>query len=166
VRAVALTISFFALALPASAGAQVLTLNCQYEITYDMKLLTKTLETGGFPAIIYINEVPGVARIETNSGRFVYVGGFDEQELTGDCERVDGTAKCYAREEAKARIRAAGRKISHYLPKDIAVMANALLLQEPEPFITKARDVIAGGPREIHAAGSIDAVSTALGIPY
>jgi hypothetical protein len=94
VRAVALTISFFALALPASAGAQVLTLNCQYEITYDMKLLTKTLETGGFPAIIYINEVPGVARIETtNSGRFVYVGGFDEQELTGDCERVDGTAK-------------------------------------------------------------------------
>jgi hypothetical protein len=75
-------------------------------------------------------------------------------------------ARYYAREEAKARIRAAGRKISHYLPKDIAVMANALLLQEPEPFITKARDLIAGGPREIHAAGSIDAVSTALGIPY
>jgi hypothetical protein len=53
-------------------------------------------------------------------------------------------ARYYAKEEAKARIRAAGRKISHYFPKDITVMANQLLLAEPEPFIARARETIAG----------------------
>jgi hypothetical protein len=85
-KCLALTVAF--LALPASAWAQVLTLNCRYQSVYDgIKAGSKTSKSGGFSAIVHMNELPGVARVEiTTSGCFDYVGGFDEQEVTGDCE--------------------------------------------------------------------------------
>jgi hypothetical protein len=52
-------------------------------------------------------------------------------------------AKYYAKEEAKHRIRAEGKRITDYWPRDIAVMATELLMLEPDRFITRARDVIA-----------------------
>jgi hypothetical protein len=77
-------LAFLALVLPAQAWAQIaeLTLNCQYESSYDpMKAGSETPVTGSFTAIVRMNEVPGVAKIEaTTFGCFVYVGGFDEQE--------------------------------------------------------------------------------------
>jgi hypothetical protein len=94
----AAAITFLVFALPASAGAQALTLNCQVESSYEpMKAGSETPATGSFSAIVRINEVPGVARIEaTTFGCFVYVGGFDEQEVAGDCERVAAGTKIKA----------------------------------------------------------------------
>jgi hypothetical protein len=85
-KGLGLTVAF--LALPASAWAQVLTLHCRYESAYDgTKTGSKTPKSGGFSAIVHMNELPAMARIETTtSGCFDYVGGFDEQEVTGDCE--------------------------------------------------------------------------------
>lgn len=76
------------LAVPSCAGAQTLTL--KYETSFEAsKPENETPMSGGFSAIVHMNEVPGVARIEaTTLGCFVFVGGFDELEVTGDCERV------------------------------------------------------------------------------
>jgi hypothetical protein len=98
VKGLALIVAFLVLALPAPAGAQVLTLNCQYESSYEpMKAGSEAPATGSFSAIVRMNEAPGVARIETTTlGCFVYVGGFDEQEVAGDCERVAAGTKIKA----------------------------------------------------------------------
>jgi hypothetical protein len=57
VKGLALTVAF--LTLPASAWAQVLTLNCRYESAYDgMKAGRKTPKSGGFSAIVHMNELP------------------------------------------------------------------------------------------------------------
>jgi hypothetical protein len=52
-------------------------------------------------------------------------------------------AQRYARQAAIAQIRAKGHKVCDYLPKDITRMGMALLMQEPEPFFAKVREVIA-----------------------
>jgi hypothetical protein len=49
----------------------------------------------------------------------------------------------YAREAAKDAIRARGRKVSQYSAREIAVMADQLLMDEPEPFVARAKEVIA-----------------------
>jgi hypothetical protein len=43
---------------------------------------------------------------------------------------------------AKDRIRARGHKLSHYLHREIMVMAMELLMAEPERFIAAAREAI------------------------
>jgi hypothetical protein len=56
-KCLALTVAF--LALPASAWAQVLTLNCRYQSVYDgIKAGSKTSKSGGFSAIVHMNECP------------------------------------------------------------------------------------------------------------
>ena len=52
-------------------------------------------------------------------------------------------ARMYAKEEAKRRIRAEGRKLSHYFPKDITRMSMAILEAEPERYVAQARETIA-----------------------
>jgi hypothetical protein len=52
-------------------------------------------------------------------------------------------ARYYAKEEAKHRIRARGEKVSRYAAKDITRMAMELLMKEPEPFVARARKVLA-----------------------
>ena len=86
----ALAISLLALLLPAPALARVLTLSCQYESSYEAtKGGSESPMSGGFSAILHMNELPGVARIETTIlGCLVYVGGFDRQEVAGDCVRI------------------------------------------------------------------------------
>jgi len=51
-------------------------------------------------------------------------------------------ARYYAKEEARRRIRARGEKLSHYLPKDITRMSFAILEEEPERFVARARETI------------------------
>jgi hypothetical protein len=89
VKGLALTVAL--LALPASAGAQVLTLNCQYESSSDPKTNIERPMSGAFSAIVHMKEpeTEGGARIEaTTSGCFNYVGAFNEQEVIVRCERV------------------------------------------------------------------------------
>ena len=52
-------------------------------------------------------------------------------------------AQYYAKEESKRRIRAQGRKVSHYFPKDITRMSMAILEAEPERYVARARETIA-----------------------
>ena len=52
-------------------------------------------------------------------------------------------AKYYAKERAKHRIRASGKRVTNYWPGDIAVMGMQLLMEEPDRFIGRARDVLA-----------------------
>jgi hypothetical protein len=52
-------------------------------------------------------------------------------------------ARYYARDAVKDQIRAKGHKLSHYAAKEIAQMADALLLSEPERFVARARKVLA-----------------------
>jgi hypothetical protein len=95
VKGLALTVAF--LALPASAWAQVLTLNFRYENAYEpAEGGTTTPMTGGFSAIIHMNNL-GSAKIETTTiGCFNYVGAFDEQEVVGNCERLENALKFQA----------------------------------------------------------------------
>ena len=51
--------------------------------------------------------------------------------------------RMYAREAAKDAIRARGGKVSHYSAREIAVMADQLLMAEPGPFVARAKEVIA-----------------------
>ena len=51
-------------------------------------------------------------------------------------------AQLYAKEEAKDRIRASGKRITDYWPRDLAVMATEILMAEPERFIGRAQDII------------------------
>jgi hypothetical protein len=94
VKGLALTVAL--LALPASAGAQMLTLNCQYESSSDPKTNIELPMSGAFSAIVHMKEpeTEGGARIEaTTSGCFNYVGVFNEQEVIVGCERVIGGTK-------------------------------------------------------------------------
>ena len=52
-------------------------------------------------------------------------------------------ARRLAKQEARRRIRARGEKLSHYLPKDITLMSFAILAEQPEPFVARARETIA-----------------------
>jgi hypothetical protein len=52
-------------------------------------------------------------------------------------------ARYYAREAAKDQIRARGERISAYLPRDVTVMAMQLLMEDPDRFFHRARDIIA-----------------------
>jgi hypothetical protein len=52
-------------------------------------------------------------------------------------------ARYYAKKEAIDRIRGRGHKLSQYAAKDIAQMADQLLLSEPEPYVAKARRTLA-----------------------
>jgi hypothetical protein len=89
-------ITLLASLLPAQAWAQVaeLTLNCQYESSFDTKKPESEIPTtGGFSAIVRM-QANQVATIEaTTIGCFDYVGGFSELEVAGDCERTAGQTK-------------------------------------------------------------------------
>ena len=52
-------------------------------------------------------------------------------------------ARYYARDAVKDQIPARGHKLSQYAAKEIAQMADALLLSEPERFVAKARRTLA-----------------------
>ena len=52
-------------------------------------------------------------------------------------------ARMYAREAAKDAIRARGGKVCHYCAREIAVMAEQLLMAEPGPFVARARETVA-----------------------
>jgi len=52
-------------------------------------------------------------------------------------------ARYYARDAVKDQIRASGKKLTHYAAKEIAQMADALFLSEPERFVAKARRTLA-----------------------
>jgi hypothetical protein len=52
-------------------------------------------------------------------------------------------AQYYAKEEAKRRIRAQGQKLSHYFPKDITRMSMAILEEQPQRYVARARETIA-----------------------
>jgi hypothetical protein len=71
-------IAFLALLLPVQALAQTteLTLNCQYESSYDaMKAGSESPISGGFSAIVRMNQADAIARIEaTTFGCFDYAG--------------------------------------------------------------------------------------------
>ena len=91
----ATAISLLALLLPAQAWAQTLTLNCQYESSYDAKANSETPISGGFSAIVRMAET--IATIEaTTFGCFDYVGSFTEQEVAVGCERVAAGVKIKA----------------------------------------------------------------------
>ena len=52
--------------------------------------------------------------------------------------------RMYAREAAKDAIRAQGHKVTHYYcAREIAVMAEQLLMDEPDPFVARAKETIA-----------------------
>ena len=52
---------------------------------------------------------------------------------------IDALARYYARQEAKRQIRARGQRVTDYDPKDISIMARALLLAQPEHFVERAK---------------------------
>jgi hypothetical protein len=52
---------------------------------------------------------------------------------------IHAIAKYYARQEAKQQIRAQGQRVTDYAPKDISIMARALLLAKPEHFVERAK---------------------------
>ena len=85
-------ISFLALLAPAQAWAQYieLTLNCQYESSYEpLKGGIETPTSGAFSAIVHMNQNITVATIEaTTPGCFDYVGSFTDLEVAVDCERT------------------------------------------------------------------------------
>jgi hypothetical protein len=88
----AAVISFLTLLLPAQAWAQTteLTLNCQYESTYEPLKGdgSESPMSGGFSAIVRMTQA-GAATIEaTTFGCFDYVGSFTNLEVAGDCERT------------------------------------------------------------------------------
>ena len=52
---------------------------------------------------------------------------------------IHALARYYAREEAKRQIRGRGQRVTDYAPKDISIMAQALLLAKPEHFVERAK---------------------------
>jgi hypothetical protein len=52
-------------------------------------------------------------------------------------------SRYYARDAVKDQIRAKGHKISQYAAKDINALADALILSEPERFVSRARKDLA-----------------------
>jgi hypothetical protein len=52
---------------------------------------------------------------------------------------IDAIARYYAHQQVKEQIRAPGQRVTDYAPKDISIMANALLEERWEEFIAKAK---------------------------
>src|SRR5262249_4151926 len=52
---------------------------------------------------------------------------------------IRAIAAYYARERVKHQIRARGQRVTDYVPKDISIMANALLEECWEEFVAKAK---------------------------
>ena len=52
---------------------------------------------------------------------------------------IDALMHYYARQEAKDQIRARNQRVTDYDPKDITIMARALLLTKPEVFMERAK---------------------------
>jgi hypothetical protein len=91
-KPLAVTILFL-LFLPVGVQAQVaeLTLNCQYESTYDGKTSLEEKTTGGFSAIVRMqapkDSVNNATIHATTPFCFDFDGWFSELEVSGDCER-------------------------------------------------------------------------------
>jgi hypothetical protein len=62
---------------------------------------------------------------------------------------IDALARYYARREVKQQIRGRGQRVTDYVPKDISIMAKALLVTKPEHFVERAK--ASGVVREIEA---------------
>ena len=68
---------------------------------------------------------------------------------------IHAIAKCYAREEVKHQIRARGQRVTDYVPREINIMANALLEERWEEFIAKAKaSSVVEAVRQNASAGS------------
>jgi hypothetical protein len=51
---------------------------------------------------------------------------------------IDALMRYYARQEAKDQIRAGNQRVTDYDPRDISIMAKALLQSQPERFLERA----------------------------
>ena len=52
---------------------------------------------------------------------------------------IDALARCYARQEVKQQIRARNQRVTDYDPRDILIMARALLHSRAEHFLERAK---------------------------
>ena len=52
---------------------------------------------------------------------------------------IDALMRCYAIQEAKDQIRARNQRVTDYDPRDISIMARALLNSKPEVFLERAK---------------------------
>jgi hypothetical protein len=59
--------------------------------------------------------------------------------------RLWALTRIRARDAAKDAIRARGAKVAHYSAREIAVLADQLLAEEPELFVASARETVAQG---------------------
>jgi hypothetical protein len=92
-RTVAAVISLFLLVpLQAKAQSVELTLNCQYESSYDLKTSLTEKMSGGFSAIVQMQTLKDGATTATIQATTIYCfnfsGGFGDLEVAGDCERT------------------------------------------------------------------------------
>ena len=55
---------------------------------------------------------------------------------------IDALMRCYARQEVKDQIRARDQRVTDYDPKDISIMARALLHSQPEVFLERAKSSV------------------------
>jgi hypothetical protein len=83
VKGLALAVAL--LALPTTARAQALTLNCQLESSYDPKTEIETPMSGGFSAIVRTSDGQTSIEATTTGGCSEYVGFVNEQEIGGWC---------------------------------------------------------------------------------
>ena len=52
---------------------------------------------------------------------------------------IDALMRCYARQEVKDQIRARNQRVTDYDPRDISIMARALLNSKPDHFLERAK---------------------------
>jgi hypothetical protein len=52
---------------------------------------------------------------------------------------IDALMRCYARQEVKDQIRARNQRVTDYDPREISIMARALLHSKPEVFLERAK---------------------------
>jgi hypothetical protein len=85
------TLLLLFLSLQAQAQVVELTLNCEYESTYDSKTSLEEKTTGGFSAIVRMQTIRDGANNATIRATtpfcFDFDGSFNELQVYGDCER-------------------------------------------------------------------------------
>ena len=103
-RTVAVATGLLLLVPQAKAQSVELTLNCQYESSYDLKTSFTEKMSGGFSAIVQMQTLKDGTTTATIQATTVYcfnfLGGFSDLEVAGDCERTIGQS-----ENVKASLR-------------------------------------------------------------
>jgi hypothetical protein len=97
-RTVAAVVSLFLLVpLQAKAQSVELTLNCEYESSYDLKTNLTERTSGGFSAIVQMQTLKDGTTNATIQATTIYcfnfLGSFGDLEVAGDCERTLGDSK-------------------------------------------------------------------------